>query len=194
MTRKNFISLLVAVVLVLSASQSVASASEQLEVNQEELRTIYITWQSPIPPFEKGDKLNMSVGVLVDGQTYAPQEVLDILGIHKCPYCSHCKGITMTVDGETDIYYPLRENAEQFGYSVLWAPNSEQDGEILDHWVYIAKKNTGTNWVQVVFSESQEDGYKNYRYYYAYLDDEFWCVDWDEKTKRISKESVNIMD
>lgn len=198
MTRKNFILLLIAVALVLSAMLPAASASEPLVVDQEELgeeiQTVYITWQYPIPPSEKGDKLNMSVGVLMDGKTYASQEVFDILDIPKCPYCPHCKGITMTVDGETGTYYPLRESAEQFGYAVLWAPNSEQDGEVLDHWVYIAKENMGTNWVQVVFGESQETGYKYYRYFYAYPDDESWCVDWDDETERFPKANVNIME
>lgn len=198
MTRKNFILLLTAVALVLSAILPAASASEPLVVDQEELgeeiQTVYITWQYPIPPSEKGDKLNMSVGVLMDGKTYVSQEVFDILDIQKCPYCPHCKGITMTVDGETGTYHPLRESAEQFGYSVLWAPNSEQDGEVLDHWVYIAKKNTGSNWVQVVFGESQETGYKYYRYFYAYPDGESWCVDWDDETERFPKANVNIME
>lgn len=198
MTRKSFIPCLIVVALMLTTILPAASASEPLAMNQrgpdEELQTVYITWQYPIPPSERGDKLNMSVGVLMDGKTYASQEVFDILGIQKCPHCSHCKGVTMTVDGETGVYYPLREGVEQFGYSVLWAPNSEQGGEALNYWVYIAKKDTGTNWVQVVFGEDQETGYKNYRYFYAYPDDESWCIDWEDETERIPKKDVTVVE
>lgn len=197
MTRKNFIILLIVVVaLVLPTILPSTSDPEPLEVNQEELgeelQTVYITWQYPIPPSEKGDKLNVSEGVLMDGKTYATQDVFDVLGI---PKSSGSEGTVITVDGFTDVYYPLRESAEQFDYSVLWAPNSEQNGEILDHWVYIAKENTGTNWVQVVFGENQEKMvYKNYRYFYAYPDGEFWCIDRDDETERFPKANVKIME
>lgn len=196
MTRKNFILRLIAVALVLSAILPTAAASAPLVVNQGEsdgeLKTIYITWQYPIPPSEKGDKLNMSVGVLVNGKTYASHDVFNVLGIPKCPYC---EGTVMTVDGETSVYYPLRESAEQFGYSVLWAPKSEQDGNVLEYWVYIAKKDVGTDWIQVMYNEVSEDNYKYYEYYYAYSDDsEYWKVVWGDETECIPKEKATVME
>lgn len=195
MTRKSFILQLIAMVIMLSAILAAASASEPVEASQEdsngELKTVYITWQYPIPPSEKGDKLNMSVGVLVNGKTYASHDVFDVLGIPKCPYS---EGTIMTVDGTTNVYYPLRESAEQFGYSVLWAPKNEQDGKVGSYWVYVAEKEAGSNWVQVVYHEDPEDNCKYYDYYYASDSGEDWCFVWDDETKFIPKDSATVIE
>lgn len=198
MTRKSFIFKLIAAVLMLFAIIPSALASAPLEASVWEtdgkLQTIYIAWQSPIPSSQKGDKLNMSVGVLIDGKTYASQDVFDILNIPKCPECSHCKGVTITVDGFTDVYYPLRENAEQFSYSVLWAPDRQENGQKLSYQVYIAKKEMGTNWIQTEWAVDAETGRKVYWYAYAYQEDGYWCVDWGDETKRIPEKNVTIME
>lgn len=189
MTRKNFLIRLVAVVLIMTAMLSTTATAAA--PHETEYKTVYITWQYPIPPSEKGDKLNMSVGVLMNGQTYAPHDVFDILDIPKCP---KCEGTILTVDGVTDVYYPLRESAEQFGYTVLWAPKSEQDGEVLDHWVYIAQKETNGVWVQVLDHEVPEDNYKFYGYHYAHCDDGQYC--WfvtEDDMNSIPKENATIV-
>lgn len=198
MTRKSFILRLAVIAIALSMFLLTAFASEPLEASvwepDGEFQTIYVTWQYPIPSSEKGDKLNMSVGVLVDGKTYVSQEVFDLLGIPKCPECPHCKGITITVDGETDTYYPLRENAEQFGYSVLWAPDAEEDGKVVDHRVYIARKDVGTNWIRTVYKNDQDADYKIYLHFYAYQEGDCWCIDWGDETERIPEENVTVME
>lgn len=198
MTRKSFILRLVVMVLAMSMFLPSASASTPLEASvfepDGELQTIYVTWQYPIPSSEKGDKLNASVGVLLDGKTYASQDVFDILGIPKCPECPHCKGVTITVDGETGMYYPLRESAEQSGYSVLWAPNNEENGQSLNYWVYIAEEETGASWVRAEWAVAPDGGNKSYSYFYAHLKDGYWCVDWGDKTERIPKESATVME
>lgn len=198
MTRKIIILKMIAVALVLSAIIPHALASERITVNREEIgenpQTVYITWQNPIPSSKKGDKLNMSVGVMVDGRVYASQEVFDILDIPKCPECPHCKGVAITVDGEAGTYYPLRENAEQYGYSVLWAPRNEEDGKAIDYWVYIAEEDLGTDWVRVVFGNNQEANYKTYIYYYAYKEGRYWYVDWGDETERIPNRKITVME
>lgn len=181
MTRKNFNILCVVMFLITTMLLTVPATA--LEVTQwdsnENLKTVYITWQYPIPSSEKGDKLNMSVGVLINGVMYASHDVFNLLGIPKCPVC---EGTVITVDGETAVYYPLRKSAEQFGYSVLWAQKNEWDGNTTDYWVYIAKKQPDSQWVQVVSTEVPEDNYKSYDYHYAYSDDTTyrWFVTEDE--------------
>lgn len=198
MTRKIIALKLIAVALVLFVIIPSARASAPLEASVWEedgkLQTIYIAWQPPIPSSQKGDKLNMSVGVLIDGKTYASQNVFDILNIPKCPECSHCKGVTITVDGFTNVYYPLRENAEQSGYSVLWAPDRQENGQKLSYMVHIAKKEMGTNWVQTKWAVNVETGYENYWYAYAYQEDGCWYVDWGDETERIPEENLVIME
>lgn len=211
MTRKSFVPKPIAVAFVLSAIKLIAvalvlyaillkaSAAGPFEASvfepNKDPRTVYITWQYPIPPSEKGDKLNVSVGVLLDGKTYASQDVFDILNIPKCPECPHCKGVTITVDGETGMYYPLRESAEQSGYSVLWAPNREEDGQKLDYWVYIAKKEMGTDWARIEWGVSQDGSHKSYLYVYGYLEDGRWHIDWDDEEQgRLLEENATVME
>ena len=195
MTRKNFIFRLIAVLLVFSAILSSASAFA-LEVNygesNENLKIVYVTWQYPIPPSEEGDKLTIDTGVLVNNTTYVSDNIFNVLDIPKSP--EH-EGLTITVDGYTNVYYPLRQSAEQSGYSILWAPKNEQDGKVLDYWVYIAKKDQGKNWIQVVDHEVPEDNYKYYDYYYAYSDDSnYWWSVAEKEIHSISKESATIVE
>lgn len=194
MTRKNFIIRLIAVVLTLSAIMSTASATtpEANNADNENLKTVYVTWEFPIPPSEKGDKLNMSVGVLVNDKTYVTSDVLNVLGISQLP---KSEGLAITVENVTEMYYPLRKNAEQNGYSVLWAPKSEQDGKVLDYWVYIAQKQDGNEWVQVVEHEVAEDNYKCYQYRYAYFADNQYCyLNYEGETCFIPNEDATIVE
>ncbi len=197
MTRKNLFAFMVAAALIASATLSTASAASiNAAVNpatNEDLQTVYITWQYPIPPSEKGDKLNMSVGVLIDGVTYASHDVFTILDIPKCPVC---EGTILTVDGVTGVYYPLRASAEQFGYSVLWAPRSDHNGEVVDYWVYIAQKAPEKVWIQIKSTPSPEDNYSLYEHHYVSSDETtyWWFTSENEKSVIPHEEATIIND
>lgn len=193
MTRKNLFTFLVAVMLILSASLSTASATNAgvNQVDGTDLKTVYLTWQYPIPASEKGDKLNMAVGVLINGVTYAPHDVFTVLDIPKCP---KCEGTILTVDGVTGVYYPLRESAEQFGYSVLWAPRSEHNGTVVSHWVYIAKAEPDMVWIQTESTPVPEDNYTLYEHHYAYSDDStYWWFVSEDDTHSVPKTEATVV-
>lgn len=194
MTRKNLFMLLVAVVLISSATLSTASATN-VDVNQmvsEELETVYITWQYPIPPSEKGDKLNMSVGVLLNGVTYASHDVFTVLDIPKCP---KCEGTILTVDGVTGVYYPLRASAEQFGYSVLWAPRSEHNGKVVKYWVYLAQQEPDKVWIETKSTPDPGDNYTLYEHHYVYSDETtYWWFVSEDETFTVPHEKATIVE
>lgn len=192
MTRKNLFAFLAAAIMIAATTlpASAINVAENPETN-EELQTVYITWQYPIPPSEKGDKLNMSVGVLINGVTYASHDVFTVLGIPKCPVC---EGTILTVDGVTSVYYPLRKSAEQFGYSVLWAPRSEHNGEVVKHWVYIAQRAPENVWIQIKSTPDPEDNYTLYEHHYVSSDETtYWWFTSESERSVIPHENATII-